>query len=43
MVEKKYEKILILEDDARFILNFKHYLLNMLNQMETKKIKWELL
>lgn len=43
MVEKKYKKILILEDDARFVYNFKQILLNLDNQMKSKEIDWELL
>jgi collagen beta-1,O-galactosyltransferase len=43
MVEKKYEKIIILEDDARFEGDFKSILTYMINEMKEKSIKWELL
>lgn len=43
MVEKKYEKIIILEDDARFEGDFKPILTYLINEMKDKSIKWELL
>ena len=43
MIEKKYEKIIILEDDARFAANFKTILAYMINGMKDEEIKWDLL
>jgi collagen beta-1,O-galactosyltransferase len=42
-VEKKLNKIIILEDDARFELNFKSLFTYLINQMNEKKIDWEML
>jgi GR25 family glycosyltransferase involved in LPS biosynthesis len=43
MVEKNYEKIIILEDDAKFSLGFKSTLSHFIDEMKLKKVDWELL
>ena len=43
MIEKKYEKVLIFEDDARFELNFNSIVKYFLSKMEIKQVDWELL
>jgi len=43
MLEKNLEKTLILEDDARFDKNFKAILTHTINQMNEKKIDWDLM
>ena len=43
MAEKKYEKVLILEDDARFSLNFNSLVKYFLTEMNNKNVYWELL
>jgi len=42
-MKKKYERILIFEDDARFSLNFKSLVKHFLAEMDDKNISWELL
>ena len=43
MVEKNYERVIILEDDARFTFDFKATLNHFMNELINKKIKWDLL
>lgn len=43
MIENKYEKIIILEDDARFVMKFKSVLLNLIKGLSTENIEWELM
>jgi GR25 family glycosyltransferase involved in LPS biosynthesis len=43
MVENNYKKVIILEDDARFSLNFKQILLDLTKQLSNKQVEWELL
>lgn len=43
MVEKNYQKIIILEDDARFNSDFKSVLNYFQNEMQSRKFEWDLL
>jgi GR25 family glycosyltransferase involved in LPS biosynthesis len=43
MEEKNLEKIIILEDDARFNKNFKQILVNVVNQMQNQNMEWDLM
>ena len=43
MIEKGYERIIILEDDARFVVKFKSVLVHLLNEMKEKNIEWDFL
>ncbi len=43
MVNKNYEKTLILEDDARFSNNFKVVLRHTFNELSQKNIDWDLM
>ena len=43
MIDKKYEKIIILEDDAKFASSFKSTLVYLTNEMKEKSVEWELL
>ena len=42
MVEKNYQKIIILEDDARFSSNFKSVLNYFKNEMQSRNFEWDL-
>jgi GR25 family glycosyltransferase involved in LPS biosynthesis len=42
-VENNYEKIIILEDDARFEMNFKSTFKGVMNQISAKGIEWDLI
>lgn len=42
-VEKNYERIIILEDDARFEMNFKSTFKHIMNQISAKGIEWDLI
>lgn len=43
MVEKNLEKIIILEDDARFSENFKEVIVHISNRANEAKLDWDLM
>ncbi|KAK2144061.1 hypothetical protein LSH36_790g01072 [Paralvinella palmiformis] len=43
MVKKNYGKVMVLEDDIRFEMFFKQNLQQLLDEVETSKIKWDLI
>ena len=43
MVEKGYKKIIIFEDDARLVLNFRRILKNLMNSINDQKLEWDLM
>lgn len=43
MVSNNYQKIIILEDDARFILNFNNVLNNLMKSISQKQLFWDLM
>lgn len=43
MVEKNLEKIIILEDDARFSENFKEIMVHISNRVNEAKLEWDLM
>ena len=43
MLENNFERILILEDDSRFSLNFNSLTKYFITEMDNKNVYWELL
>ena len=43
MVEKNYKKVIILEDDAKFAIYFKSTLRHLINSLDSKDVKWDML
>lgn len=43
MITQNYKKIIILEDDAKFILEFTNILNNLMDSINTSKLSWDLL
>lgn len=43
MVQQNYKRVLILEDDARFVINFKSIFVSLMSSMQENSVEWELL
>jgi GR25 family glycosyltransferase involved in LPS biosynthesis len=43
MVDNNYERIIVFEDDARFESNFKRIFESLIDEMNRKEFKWDLL
>ena len=43
MLENNHERVIVFEDDARFNSNFRRVFESLINQMDKKDFKWDLL
>ena len=43
MLENNHERVIVFEDDARFESNFRRVFESLINQMDRKDFKWDLL
>lgn len=43
VIEKKHKQVLVFEDDARFVLNFKNILSDLFQKVTDKKVEWDLM
>lgn len=43
MIEKKHKQVVIFEDDARFVLNFKNILTDLLQKVKENHVDWDLM